>query len=122
MSTMPTELPRPIYHKPLVYLNRFLVFLQVFILGGLATIMTSRIRFQAISDSIFEETDLLMNSAFADFVVRNESVLILIVLVVGLFIKEKRLTEIGVKITTNLLGGVMLSAFSVLLIQTLYQV
>lgn len=122
MTTVSVGSTEPAFHKALTYLNRYLLFLQVFILGGLAMIMSSRDRFQEISDSLYEGADQLMNSALVDIFVRNESIVLLLVVLAGLYIKEKRLEKIGTRITSNIVGVVLIGLFASLLIQRLYLV
>lgn len=122
MTTVSVGSTEPAFHKALTYLNRYLLFLQVFILGGLAMIMSSRDRFQEISDSLYEGADQLMNSALVDIFVRNESMVLLLVVLAGLYIKEKRLEKIGTRITSNIVGVVLIGLFASLLIQRLYLV
>lgn len=89
--------------KPLTYLNRFFIFCQLFILGGLATIVTSRLRFEEISNSRFENSNYLMNSLFIDLFVRIEMLIPLVFLFISILYKERRVTLIKNKIMVNLI-------------------
>lgn len=82
--------------------------------------MTSRERYQQISDSLYEGNGLLMNSGFADLFVRDECVILLLVVLVGIYLKEKWLDQLSTKVITNSLGTIILGFFAGIMIQSLY--
>ena len=108
--------------KPLTYLNRFFIFCQLFVLGGLATIVTSRLRFEEISNRRFENSDYLMNSLFIDLFVRIEMLIPLVFLFISILYKERRFTLIKNKIMVNLVSLILITCFTSILISKLYAV
>jgi len=105
----------------LKHTNRVVLFANVWFCIVISYIVTSREMFQAISNEIYPASDNLMSSPFADLLVRNESTLLLLAIIVFIVIKEKRLKErYMTRLWSNALIGVFLLAFSGYLLSILY--
>jgi len=120
MNLTLVEKESAIKSKPLTYLNRFFIFCQLFILGGLATIVTSRLRFEEIANSRFENSDYLMNSLFVDIFVRIEMLIPLVFLFISILYKERKIALIKNQLMINLVSLILLTCFTSILISKLY--
>lgn len=108
--------------KPLTHLNRFFIFCQLFILGGLTTIVTSRQRFAEISNNWFEDSDYLMNSLLVDAFVQIEMLIPLAILFIAILYKERKVALIKNKIIINLVSLILITCFTSILISKLYTI
>lgn len=105
----------------LKYTNRVVLFANVWFCLVIGYIVTNREMFQAISNKIYPASDNLMGSPFADLLVRSESTLLLLAIIVFMIIKEKRLKErYMTRLWSNALIGVVLLASSGYLLSILY--
>lgn len=109
------------FMKILKYTNRVVLFANVWFCLVIGYIVTNREMFQAISNKIYPASDNLMGSPFADLLVRSESTLLLLAIIVFMIIKEKRLKErYMTRLWSNALIGVFLLASSGYLLSILY--
>ena len=107
--------------KILKYTNRVVLFANVWFCLVIGYIVTSREMFQTISNEIYPASDNLMDSPFADLLVRSESTLVLLAIIVFMIIKEKRLKEhYMTRLWSNALIGLFLLALGGYLLSILY--
>ena len=107
--------------KILKYTNRVVLFANVWFCLVIGYIVTSREMLQTISNEIYPASDNLMGSPFADLLVRSESTLVLLAIIVFMIIKEKRLKErYMTRLWRNALIGLFLLALGGYLLSILY--
>ena len=107
----------------LKYTNRAVVFINIWFCIVLGYIVTNREIFQGISDDIFPDANKLMDSYFADTVVRTEFVLIYFAIVIFILVKERRFKDRYVtRLWSNTLIGLFLLVSSGYLLSCLYPI
>ena len=107
--------------KILKYTNRVVLFINVWFCIVIGYIVANREIFQAISHDIFPASDNLMGSPFADILVRRESTILLLAIIIFMIIKEKRLKESYMtRLWSNALIGLFLLVFGGYLLSELY--
>jgi len=107
--------------KILKYTNRVILFINVWFCIVIGYIFTNREMFQALSHDIFPASDNLMESPFADILVRSESIILLLAIIIFMILKEKRLKELYfTRLWSNALIGLFLLIFGGYLLSELY--
>lgn len=107
--------------KILKYINRAVIFINVWFCIVIGYIATNREMFQAISNDIFPASSDLMGSPFADILVRSESTILLLFIIIFMIVKEKRLKEFYVtRLWSNALIGLFLLVLGGYLLSELY--
>lgn len=105
----------------LKYTNRVVVFINIWFCIVLGYIVTNRETYQAISKNIFPDANKLMDSTFADVVMRAEFVLVYFAIVIFILVKERRLKDLyGTRLWSNALIGMLLIALGGYLLSCLY--
>ena len=105
----------------LKYTNRVVVFINIWFCIVLGYIVTNREAYQEISNNIFPDANKLMDSTFADVVMRAEFVLIYFAIVIFTPVKERRLKDLyGTRLWSNALIGMFLITLGGYLLSCLY--
>jgi len=117
-----TEVKHPEISKPLIFINRCLIFCQLFILGGLAALATSRLRLEQIEQGSSESSGYLMGSQLVDTFVHTEMLALLAAMVILTIYKETKMSAIKTKIFTNFITLGLIAFFTEVLISTLYPI
>jgi|GEM_PF-1946740 len=105
-----------------VLVNKIILFIQLFLLGGLAFIMLSRRHFEVISEQLFVGSPYLMGSIVLDVLVRPESIVLLIILLCAVLHNHRRRASVGVKLLIHINVLCLNLALLSLLIYRLYPV
>ncbi len=114
------EVKHPPISKPLIFINRCLIFCQLFILGGLATLATFRLR--AEENGSFESSDYLMGSELTDVFIHTEILALLAAMAILTIYKETKMSAIKTKIFTNFMTLGVIAFFTEILISALYPI
>lgn len=105
------------------YTNRVVVFINAWLCIVLGYIVTHREMFQGLSNDLFPDATNLMDSLFAEIIVRTEFVLIIIVIAFFMIFKDRRLkSNYATKLWSNILIGIFLSILGSCLLSELYQI
>ncbi len=115
-----TEVKHPQIPKPLILINRCLIFCQLFVLAGLATLATFRLR--AEEKGSFESSDYLIGSQLADAFIHTEILALLAAMAILTIYKETKMSAIKTKIFTNFITLGVIAFVAETLISTLYPI
>jgi hypothetical protein len=117
-----TEVKHPTISKPLIFINRGLIFCQLFILGGLATLAVSRLRLEEAGLSALKSSDYRMGTRLVDIFVHAEMLALLAAMVILTIYKETKMSAIKTKIFTNFMTLGIIAFLTEILISTLYPI
>jgi uncharacterized protein YacL len=106
--------------KFLKILNALTLFSLVIIGGAIATIMLSRGRFEEIQQGLSLDSHRLMDSWFADILVRPAGLILIALVATFIVYKEYRLESLGRRFLVNLLSVFALTWLACALISELY--
>lgn len=117
-----TEVKHPEISKPLIFINRCLIFCQLFILGGLTILATSRLELEQIEQRSSESSGYPMGSQLVDTFVHTEVLAFLAAMLILTIYKETKMSAIKTKIFTNFITLGAIAFVAEFLIATLYPI